>query len=37
MVAQLVPLPHISAFVSVGLFAAFRELMLLLLWGINRA
>lgn len=38
LVAQLVPLlSHISAFVSVRLFAALRELMLLSLWGINRA
>lgn len=36
LVAQLVPLPHISAFVSVRLFAALREFMLLSLWGINR-
>lgn len=37
LVAQLVPLPHISAFVSVRLFAALRELMLLSLWGTSRA
>lgn len=36
LVAQLVPPPHISAFVSLRLFAALRELMLLSLWGINR-
>lgn len=37
LVAQLVPPPHVSAFVSVRLFAALTDLMLLSLWGINRA